>query len=205
MKYFTLVSLLFLFSINSYAETCKGIISCGQLYSKLTGSKLKYDKKITIDMTLAIEEIDLTKENAAKEFPRFLNLNGVYQQKSNLIAIRNGEFLKAPIYHVTKDNVPQMINKDGLVTFSYEGIKKVKDLLTADVQKHLTYRKGKSHSLLHKQPAANIIIVCETYENAEKMMRQILQNDSEGMNEPEVKPEAKGEMEPASKAVEEVI
>lgn len=178
MKYLTLVSLLFLFSSNSYAETCKGIINCGQLYSKLTGTKFKYDKKISKNMSLALEEIDLTKENAVKEFPRFLNLNGVYQQKNNLISIRNGDFLTAPIYIVTKNNIPQMINKDGLVTFSYEGSKKVKDLLTADVQKHLTYRKGKSHSLLHKQPATNIIIICETYEHAEKMIRQILENDN---------------------------
>jgi len=175
MKFLFLVSVLGLFSFNSYAEKCEGVNACVDLYTKLTGEHLAIYKDVTDDMTLAIPDTDLTKDNAKVEFNKFANKNLIQITDINkvktLIAKRSGDFLTAPIYIVSENNIPMMINKDGLVTFVYHS--------KGDTSK----LSSKTRTMLSKKKPANgrnsilefmdnkIISVSDTYERADKIAR----------------------------------
>ena len=176
MKHIVFLLALSLFSLNAYSETCTGISGCTSLYEKLTGKTINTDKAISDEMTLTLNETTLTKENAAKEFAAFINMNAVTLEGSSLKAMRNGEYLTAPIYLVTVDNVPQMINKDGLVTMVYQATKPTQRLVTKNIRALLSKKKAKSRQGIAEYNS-NMISVSDTYEHAEKVIRAILKND----------------------------
>lgn len=179
MKLLSVSLLLSLYSVNSYAEKCEGFNACTELFTKLTGQKLKVSSLITDDMSLAAPDTDLTKENAKKEFPLFLNKNAVSLMGADeLFAHRNGEFLTAPIFVVSEGNVPMMINKDGLVTFVYH-TKGETSKLADKTRKMLSKKmlKPKSPSKIIEFKENKIIAVSDSYEKAEKVIREIIKLD----------------------------
>ncbi len=166
------------FSINSYAETCEGFNACADLYTKLTGEKLSIDKNISDEMTLAYNDANLTKENAKTEFTMFLNKNAVdMQNKGYIFAMRDKEFLSAPIYVVTEENMPRLFNKDALVTFIYHATHDTKKIVTAKARAALSKKKTKSRNNIVEFSHTKIISVSDTGEAATKIMKEIFKAD----------------------------
>jgi hypothetical protein len=179
MKLLSIFTLLCLFSFNSYAEKCEGVNACSDLYSKLTGQKLSIDPTITDEMTLASPDVDLTKENAKVEFSKFINKNVMsILDKTKLISHRMGEFLTAPIYVVSENNIPMMINKDGLVTFVYHtkgNTKKLADKTRIMMSKKMPRPHSANKIVEYKEN--KIIVVSDTYEKADKIAREWIKLD----------------------------
>lgn len=180
MKKMVLAVVFSILSANSYAERCEGFNACAELYSKLSGKKLSIDNTISDEMTLAVEDTDLTKENAESEYVLFLNKNVVnyYKKNHQLIAQRQGEFLASPVYVVSPGNMPQMFSKEGLVTLIYHSkndpdkfAEKTRGMLSKKmpkpkaVNKIITYRETK------------IFVVSDTFEVAQKVMEQVFKMD----------------------------
>lgn len=167
------------FSINTYAETCEGFNACADLYTKLTGEKLTIDKNISDEMTLAYNDANLTKENAKTEFTMFLNKNAVdIQKKGYVFAMRDKEFLSAPIYVVTEENMPRLFNKDALVTFIYHATHDTtKKVVTAKARAALSKKKTKSRNNIVEFSHSKIISVSDTGEAATKIMKEIFKAD----------------------------
>lgn len=179
MKLLSIFTLLCLFSVNSYAERCEGVNACVDLYSKLTDVKLTIDKNVTDEMTLAAPDADLTKENAKIEFSKFINKNvmSILNNKF-LITQRMGDFLTAPIHVVSENNIPMMINKDGLVTFVYHAKGNTKKL--ADKTRVMMSKKMAGSHAVNKIIEYNknkIIVVSDTYEKADKIAREWIKLD----------------------------
>lgn len=176
MKACLLLLGLMVFSANSYAEKCEGMNACVSLYEKLTGDKLKVDEAINDDMTLASNDTDLTAADTKSQFEMYLNKNGVRLHKNSLWAVRAGEFLTAPIYVVSQGNMPQMINKDGLVTLVYHAKKKSSKLVPG-LARFLSKKKIKDVPKIVEYLNTNTISVSDTFEHAEKIMTKILKAD----------------------------
>jgi hypothetical protein len=179
MKLLSIFTFLCLFSFNSYAEKCEGVNACTELYSKLTGKKLEVNSSITDEMTLAAPDTDLTKENAKAEFSMFLNKNAIilYSEKQ-LVPNRSGEFLTAPIHVISENNIPMMLNKDGLVTFVYHvqgDIGKLAKKTRSMLSKKKSSPKSINKILEYKEN--KIIVVCDTYEKADKIAREWIKLD----------------------------
>lgn len=179
MKLLPIVTLLCLFSFNSYAEKCEGVNACTNLYSKLTGKKIEVSASITDEMTLAAPDADLTKENAKAEFSKFINKNVMsILDNTKLISHRMGEFLTSPIYVVSENNIPMMINKDGLVTFVYHSkgdTKKLADKTRIMMSKKMPGPHSVNKIIEYKEN--KIIVVCDTYERADKIAREWIKLD----------------------------
>lgn len=178
MKLLSVLTLLSLFSFNAYAEKCEGVNACFDLYSKLTGKKLSIDKSITDEMTLAAPDTDLTKENAKVEFAKFCNKNVLSIKGKVLMAHRSGDFLTAPIHVVSENNIPMMINKDGLVTFVYHAKGNIEKL--AARTRTMTSKKKPQPNSINKivQFTENkIIAVSDTYEKTDKIAREWIKLD----------------------------
>lgn len=179
MKLLSILTLLCLFSINANAEKCEGINACADLYSKLTDKKLSIDPVITDEVTLAVPDVDLTKENAGVEFEIFLNKNGgMTILDHTVITKRVGDFLTAPIHVVSENNIPMMLNKDGLVTFVYHTKGATKRL--ADKTRSMLSKKKLAANTFAKTiefPKNKIIVVCDTYEKADKIVRLMIKSD----------------------------
>ena len=166
------------FSINSYAETCEGLNACADLYTKLTGEKLTIDKNISDEMTLAYNDANLTKENAKAEFTMFLNKNVVSMlDNGRVMAMRDKEFLSAPIYVVTEENMPRLFNKDALVTFVYHATRETKKVVKARARAFLSKKKLKSRNNIVEFSHTKIISVSDTGEAATKIMKEIFKAD----------------------------
>jgi hypothetical protein len=178
MKRLALLSFLVLFSTNSFAEVCEGINACTELYRKLTGDNIIADKDITDETTLAVVSTDLTAQNAKAEFQLYLNKNTIQLLGRRLDIMRNGDFLTSPIYIVSENNMPQMINKDGLVTLVYHAKRPTSKLLTSKVRNQLSFTKvqTKSRFAILEFPT-KIIAIQHTFEYAEKMMKKIMKAD----------------------------
>ena len=175
MKCLSLLSVLFIFfSTNSYAEVCEGFNACTNLYTQLTGQKISIDKNISDETSLAVQNTDLTKENAKAEYQLFLNKNTIDFKNGKLNMMRNGEFLTAPIYIVSESNMPQMINKDGLVTLVYHAQKASAKSLSSKTRQLLSFSKvkTKAHFSILEFPT-KIIAVSHTFEYATKIMKEI--------------------------------
>lgn len=179
MKLLSILTLLCLFSINAYAEKCEGINACADLYSKLTDKKLSIDPVITDEVTLAVPDVDLTKENANVEFEKFLNKNGGMTILDNTVVTKRvGEFLTAPVHVVSDNNIPMMLNKDGLVTFVYHTKGSTKRL--ADKTRSMLSKKKlavKTFAKTIEFPKNKIMVVCDTYEKADKIVRLMIKLD----------------------------
>ena len=179
MKLLSIFTLLCLFSVNSYAERCEGVNACVDLYSRLTNKKLSIDPAITDEVTLAVPDVDLTKENVNVEFEKFLNKNGGMTILANtVISKRAGDFLTAPIYVVSENNIPMKINKDGLVTFVYHTKGATKKL--ADKTRIMLSKKKLADKTFAKTiefSTNKIIVVCDTYERADKIVRTMIKLD----------------------------
>lgn len=177
MKFYLLTLFLaFSLSIKSYAETCTGIEACSNLYTQLSGKKVFLDKKITTDMTLAVSEADLTKENAKKAYNLFLNKNAVNLFGNQVIPSRNNEFLSAPIHLVTKDNMPQVFSPDGLINYVYISKKKTSNLVKPYIRRMLS-KGGKSINKIVEYGENKIIVVSDKAGAAEKIMKAIMSLD----------------------------
>lgn len=170
--------LILFFSLSAHAEKCEGIEACSALYTKLTGKKV-VTSDIKEDMTLSSPGTDLTAENAEKEYIRYLNLNVVQMLEGNrLIALRHGEFLTSPIYMIEKGIMPQMINKDGLVTLVFVSKNSPKKLISKKVRNQLSRKKTKSINNIVEFNDNNIITLSDTYEYASRIMTTIMKKDS---------------------------
>lgn len=180
MKGMILALTIGMFSVSAYAEKCEGFNACADLYTKLTGKKLAIDTVISDEMTLAAPDADLTAENAESEFALFLNKNVVtfLKKDKRLIANRSGEFLGAPIYVVSQNNMPQMFSKEGLVTLVYHS-KENPDRLSGKVRGLLSKKMPKPKSLnkIVTYQETKIFIVSDTFEVAQKVMNQIFKLD----------------------------
>lgn len=182
MKLLSIFTLITLFSFNAYAEKCEGVNACVDLYTKLTGEHLAIYKDVTDEMTLAAPDTDLTKENAKVEFSKFVNKNVMQMMEINkvktLVAKRSGDFLTSPIFVVSENNIPMMINKDGLVTFVYHA-KGGTGRLAVKTRTMLSKKmpsKGSRNSIL--EFADNkIISVSDSYEKADKIAREWIKLD----------------------------
>jgi hypothetical protein len=179
MKLLILLTLLSFFSMNAYAEKCEGINACSDLYSKLTGEQLEIDSTITDEMTLASPDVDLTKENVKAEFSLFVNKNVMsILDGKKLITHRMGDFLVAPIFVVSKNNIPMMINKDGLVTFVYHSkgaTKRLSDKTRILMSKKMARPHSENKIVEFKDN--KIIVVSDTYEKADKIAREWIKLD----------------------------
>jgi hypothetical protein len=169
----SLVAVLVMFSSGSFAEVCEGINACSELYTKFTGEKLVMDK-ISDEMTLAAENANFSKENVRQEFRLYLNKNAVVLNGNKLEPMRNGGFLGAPIYIVSLSNMPQMINKDGLVTLVYHAKNPAKKLVKKATG--LSKIKIKGHQAILDFPT-NIIAIEDTFEFATRNMLAIMKAD----------------------------
>lgn len=181
MKLIPIMSFLFLFSFNTYAEKCEGVNACVDLYSKLTGEHLAIDKDVTDEMTLAVPDTDLTKENAKIEFSKYANKNVMHVMNINkvktLLSKRSGDFLTAPIYIVSENNIPMMINKDGPVTFVYHS-KSNTSKLASKTRTMLGKKKpAKGRNSIIEFMDNKIIVVSDTYEKADKIAREWIKSD----------------------------
>jgi hypothetical protein len=170
----SLITALLIFSSNSFAEVCEGINACTELYTKLTGEKIIMDKDITDEMTLAAPTANFTSENAKAEYRLYLNKNAIALTGSKMDTMRNGDFLISPIYIVSENNMPQMINKDGLVTLVYHAKNSTKKL-TKKVSA-LSKKKMKGHPAILEFPT-NVIAVEDTFEYATRNMNAIIKAD----------------------------
>ncbi|MBY0414962.1 MAG: hypothetical protein K2Q18_12400 [Bdellovibrionales bacterium] len=177
MKHLTLLVILTVLPLSSFAEVCEGMNACTDLYRKLTGDKVVIDDKISDEMTLAVNGTDLTPQNARGEFPLFLNKNAVNFMGNKLTPVRNGEFLGSPIYVVSANNMPQMINKDGLMTMVYHAKNETKKLITPKLLGMLSKKKTKGLSRVVDFKASKIVIVSDTFEYATKIMNEIIKAD----------------------------
>lgn len=177
MKHLAFLTTIFFLSLNTYAETCTGIAECSKLYTKIDAKEFKIDKAITPKMTLILEETNLTDGSAKKDFLNFLNINAVEVVGDSLKPMRNGEYLTSPIYLVTPDNIPQMINKDGLVTLVYQTTNPAQKLLTKTILGMSSKKKTKSRQGIVAYNESNIISVSDTYQYAEKIIRAIMKSD----------------------------
>ena len=178
MLRFILAFITITFSFNLYAENCEGFNACAELYTKLTGEKLKIDKNISDEMSLAYNEANLTAENAKTEFPLFLNKNAVdYRSNGMVRAMRDGEFLSSPIYVVTKDNMPSLFSKEGLVTFVYHSMNDTKKVVTSKARSYLTKKKNKSRQNIVEFSHTKIITVSDNVEAATKIIKEIFKAD----------------------------
>lgn len=180
MKRMILALFLGMLSANSYAERCEGFNACAELYSKISGKKLSIDNSISDEMTLAVEDTNLTKENAEDEYALFLNKNVVsyYKKNHQLIAQRQGEFLTSPIYVVSQGNMPQMFSKEGLVTLVYHS-KNDPDKFSAKTRVMLSKKmpKPKSINKVIAYRETKIFVVSDTFEVAQKVMEQVFKMD----------------------------
>lgn len=180
MKRMILALMLVAFSANAYAEKCEGFNACSELFSRLTGKKLSIDSTISDEMTMAVEDADLTKENAESEYALYLNKNVISYFKKNgqLISQRNGEFISAPIYIVSKGNMPQMFSKEGLVTLVYHS-QIDPDKFSAKTRGMLSKKmpKPKSVNKVIAYRESKIFVVSDTFEVAQKVMEQVFKMD----------------------------
>lgn len=173
-KFFALLVLL---SLNAQAEKCETVEGCSVLFTNLTGEKVDFTA-VPPEMSLAVPGTDLTAENVKVEFPKYLALNAVVLiEKNKLVPMRHGEFLTSPMYVVDKNKIPQMINKDGLVTFSYMTQNDPKKLVTRRIRKKLSYKKTKSLNNIVEYSGPKVITVSDTYEYANKVVAQIIKAD----------------------------
>lgn len=176
------LALLVLLSFQAHAEKCETIEGCSALYANLTGEKVDFSA-VPVEMSLAIAGTDMTPENAKEEYRKYLAMNAVMLIENNkLVPMRHGEFLKSPIYVVEKNKIPQMINKDGLVTFSYATQNDPKKLITRKVRKKLSYKKTKSLNNIVEYSGPKVITISDTYENASKIAAQIIKADQKKLN-----------------------
>lgn len=182
MKLFSIFTLVTLFSFNAYAEKCEGVNACVDLYTKLTGEHLAIYKDVTDDMTLAAPDADLTKENAKVEFTKFANKNVIQILEINkvktLVAKRSGDFLTSPIYIVSENNIPMMINKDGLVTFVYHSkgaTRKLAEKTRTMLSKKMPSKESRNSILEFTDN--KIISVSDSYEKADKIAREWIKLD----------------------------
>jgi hypothetical protein len=145
---------------------------------KLTGEKLNIDKNISDEMTLAYNDANLTKENAKAEFVMFLNKNVMnLDTEGRVMAMRNNEFLSAPIYVVSAGNMPRVFNKDALLTFVYHTQHETKKVVTKKARVLLSKKKRKSRNNIVEFPHTKIIAVSDTGEAATKIMKEIFKAD----------------------------
>lgn len=170
-----LLSIFLTFKLQ--AEVCEGIKSCSELYTKVTGEKLQIEKSINKSMSISSTGTDLDKSNVKKEFERYLNQNAVSLSNKRLQSMRQGEYLRAPIYLVSLGNMPMMINKDGLVTLVYQSTNETNKLVNTSVKKMLSKKKSKSLNKIIEFPKNNLIAVSDTYEYASKIMKEIMMQD----------------------------
>jgi hypothetical protein len=178
MKGLTLSFLFAIFFTSAHAEVCEGLNACNELYTKLSKNQLTMDKTISDEVTMAVQGTDLTAENYKTEYPLYLSKNTISLSGKTLKNMRNGEFLTSPIYIVSENNMPQMINKDGLVTLVYHAKKSPKKLLTSKVTKMISFSRPnpKAHYSILEFPT-KVIAVSHTFEYATKMMKEIMKAD----------------------------
>ncbi len=177
MKQFIILLVASLCSASAFAEKCEGIAGCIDLYSKLTGEAILVNE-VKPDMTLALAGTDLTKANAKTEFVKFINTNIVELIQGNkLVAFRHGEFLSSPIYLIENKIIPQMINKDGLVTLVYQSNKDPKSIITRRIRNKLSRKKTKSINNIVEFSANKTVSVSDTYEYASRIMATIIKLD----------------------------
>jgi hypothetical protein len=105
-------------------------------------------------------------------------MNGVGLEGNYVHSKREGEFNTSPIYIVTAENVPQMINKDGLVNFIYQTNRETGHLVVGEVRGLLPKKVANRMDKIVEFKSSKIILVSSTYEYAEKIIRRILELDS---------------------------
>lgn len=170
-----LLASLSIFSITAQAEVCSDLQTCADLYTKFTGENVTLSKDLE-DITLVERATDLTASNAKSEFEIFLNLNAISKHGSNISTMRNGDFLKSPIYMVSEGNMPQVFQKDGLVTLVYQAKKATKKLVSKKVKMLSRVTKTYRPAILEMNDN-KIIAVQDKFVNAEKIMSAIIKSD----------------------------
>ncbi len=175
----SIVTLALLVSFGASAEVCEGLTACTNLYTQLTGKKVKGDNYITPEMSLAVSSTTMESKNATNEFKSFLNKNAINLTSSGqILASRHGEFLTSPIYVVSPGNMPMMINKDGLVTMVYQAKKPTAKLITSKIRRLLSKKKTKSVNSIVEFKDTGIITASDTYEHASQIMTEIMKSDT---------------------------
>jgi len=175
----SIVSLAMLISLGASAEVCEGLNACSELYTQLTGKSVKLDKTLTKETSIAVPSTTMESKNATGDFKTFLNKNAVDMTSTGqILPKRNGEFLTAPIYVVTPENMPMMINKDGLVTMVYQAKNPTTKLVTTKIRKLLSKKKSKSTNGIVEFKDTGIITASDTYEHASKIMTEIMKSDT---------------------------
>ena len=166
---------LTVFSSTAYSEVCNDLQTCSELYTKLTGETLTISKDLE-GATLADRTADLTAENAKEEFATFLNFSAISKHGSNISSMRNGEFLKSPVYLVSEGNMPQVFQKDGLVTLVYQSKKATKKLVSKKA-KMLSKKTKAYRPAILEMNGNQIIAVQDKFVNAEKIISAIMKAD----------------------------
>lgn len=147
------MKILFLFMIVSHslgAATCKKIIECLELSSKISGEKILYDKKI-VPFTFELnKEVELNRENNQRVLSEALNIFGLAKIPSSLdktakvIEARDIRFHSdLPAYEASKEKSPAISDTHDPIILTYKGVRGVDMEVIAENIRPLLSRYGK--------------------------------------------------------------
>lgn len=159
-----------------YAESCKGLKSCSELYTRLTGHKVDL-KNIPQNLTLLEDQTELTKENAKASFERFIHQSGInfwgeIKAENYLNSQRAKSFNEVPVQKVSKNSIPKIKGNNRLVNYVYFANKNY-FRNSSEFLKLLSQEQG-ARILYYEN---GIVFISDKAANAEKIVKAFIKKD----------------------------